>query len=202
MSTGSERTNPYGGAQHVTEPIAVSFGVEELDEAECWRLVSQARLGRFAVTASDGMPDVFPMNYLVNDRQIFVRSAAGGKLRSIAARPGVAFEVDGATTTHFWSVVVHGLAHRLDADDEIERSGVLELQSLNPTPKNDFVRLTPSTITGRRFERGVRADNGAPIPQMGAEVAAVIDLHDGSWNKPERIPHLPPFLPSHHGTLG
>lgn len=192
MSTRDENTNPYASTPHETEAIPLSFGVEELDEAECWRLVATGGLGRFAVTAADGMPDIFPMNYLVHDRQIFVRSAPGGKLRSIAARPGVAFEVDGATTTHFWSVVVHGRAHRLDADDEITSSGVLDLASLSPTPKNDFVRVSPSTITGRRFERGSRHDHDASSA-MGAGAAAVVDLHDGSWNKPEPIPHFTPF---------
>lgn len=167
MSTQSDEPNPYAGAQHATEPIAVSFGVEELDDEECWRLIARGSLGRLAVVAGDGMPDVFPMNFLVRDRHIFLRTAPGGKLQSVAARPAVAFEVDGATTTHFWSVVVHGLAQRLDADDAIEMSGVLDLQSLNPIPKNDFVELRPTTITGRRFPRGVRAssETGSPCSE-------------------------------------
>ena len=42
----------------------------------------------------------------------------------------------------------------VDADDEIEASGVLDLQSANPTAKNDFVCITPREITGRRFHLG------------------------------------------------
>lgn len=180
-----------------TGATSAAEGVEELAESECWRLAASGRLGRFAVTAVDGMPEIFPMNYLVHDRRIYVRSAPGGKLRSIASRPGVAFEVDGATSTHFWSVVVHGLARRLDADDEIERSGALDLLSLSPTPKHDFIEIAPSTITGRRFSRGMRQDSGATIaPVMGAGVAARVDLNDGSRHKPEPIPHVPPLRPT------
>jgi hypothetical protein len=36
-------------------------------------------------------------------------------------------------------------------DDEIETSGVLDLASWNPQEKNNYVRITPTGISGRRF---------------------------------------------------
>lgn len=129
-----------------------THAVQELADEECWRLLVHGSLGRLAVQSTDGAPDIFPVNYLASqDRRLYLRSAPGSKLMAIAAHPEVAFEIDGYTDVVAWSVVVRGTAERLDADDEIEASGVLELESWNPTAKYDFVRITPRSTTGRSF---------------------------------------------------
>lgn len=133
-------------------------GVESLRVEECWRLVGERALGRLAVIGADGGPDVFPVNTLVRGRRIYLRSGPGEKLVQLAARPRVAVEFDGGEPPWRWSVVVRGTARRLDRDDEIEESGVLELVSLSPTPKHDFVRVDPASVTGRRF----RTDHPEP----------------------------------------
>jgi uncharacterized protein len=115
-----------------------------------WELLRSETAGRLAVVAADGV-DVFPVNYLVDRGTILFRSAPGTKLLDIAHEPTVAFEVDGVDHRHRWSVVVRGDARRLDADDEIERSGVLGLPTLTPLPTHNYVRITPRVVTGRRF---------------------------------------------------
>ncbi|MES2170451.1 MAG: pyridoxamine 5'-phosphate oxidase family protein [Actinomycetota bacterium] len=123
---------------------------EDLGPAECWRLLGTKDLGRLALTAIDGV-DIFPVNYTVNDGLLYFRTAPGKKMIDLTGDPIVAFEADGTANRHRWSVVVRGRAERVNFDIEIETSGVNELKSLSPTTKWNYVRITPSAITGRRF---------------------------------------------------
>lgn len=129
-----------------------SPAVDELAPDECWRLLRSTGLGRLA-TAVDGVPGIFPVNYLVHENTILFRSAPGSKLVQITNDPTVAFEVDGFDNRWHWSVIIHGTAKRLDDDRDIIGSGVLELVSWSPTKKYNYVRITPLDITGRRIDR-------------------------------------------------
>lgn len=131
-------------------------GLRALAPDACWELLRGASLGRLAVAADDGV-DVFPVNYLVDRDTVVFRTAPGTKLVGIAHDPVVAFEVDGADDVYRWSVVVRGKARRLDADDDIERSGVLALPTLTPTEKHNYVRITPRVVTGQRYRWEGRA---------------------------------------------
>lgn len=160
--------------------------VEVMSDAECWRLLVHSKLARLAVEAIDGAPDIFPVNYVASqDRRLYLRSAPGSKLMAIAAHSSVALEIDGYDDTVAWSVVVRGVAERLDADDEIEASGVLQLVSWSPTTKHDFVRITPRATTGRRF----RISGG--LAQRFAATPAV-DSAPASGHRPHEIPHFTP----------
>jgi uncharacterized protein len=125
---------------------------DELTPAECWTMLRSTGLGRLA-TAVDGVAGIFPVNYLVHDNAILFRSAPGSKLVSITNDPTVAFEVDGFDARWHWSVVIHGIAKRLGDDGDIIESGVQELVSWSPTKKYNYVRITPTDITGRRIDR-------------------------------------------------
>jgi nitroimidazol reductase NimA-like FMN-containing flavoprotein (pyridoxamine 5'-phosphate oxidase superfamily) len=132
--------------------------VEDLSAEECWRLLAAAPLGRLATAVVDPATgeltlDVFPVNFLVHEAAIFFRTGPGAKLMELTANDKVAFEVDGETGLATWSVVVHGRAHRLMMDREIEESGVLDLEAVHPTEKWNYVRITVDSITGIRFGR-------------------------------------------------
>ena len=132
--------------------------VEDLSAEECWRLLAAAPLGRLATAVVDPATgeltlDVFPVNFLVHEAAIFFRTGPGAKLMELTANDKVAFEVDGETGRATWSVVVHGRAHRLMMDREIEESGVLDLEAVHPTGKWNYVRITVDSITGIRFGR-------------------------------------------------
>lgn len=124
--------------------------VEKLTAAQCWELLATAAVGRLAVATEEGV-DIFPVNYLVKDQAVYFASAPGSKLVKLTRRPVVAFESDGVADRRRWSVVVKGRAVRLDSDVDIRQSGVLELASLNPTDKWNYIRITANQITGRRF---------------------------------------------------
>lgn len=138
------------GHRDTVEDVA---SVEVLDPAESWRLLRGNGLGRLAVIGADGGPELFPVNYLPHGGCVYIRSAPGTKLMGLIDRPAAAFEVDGEDAQCRWSVVLRGSAHRLSFDADIEESGVLELLSWSPVTKNNFIRLVPRTVTGRRFVR-------------------------------------------------
>ena len=127
-------------------------GLEELDEQQCWELASQRSIGRLAVSVGN-KPDVFPVNYVVHDGTIIVKTSAGLKLAAATIGPGVAFEVDALDEqTHTgWSVVFRGVATEIEALDDILEAESLGIQTWADSDKRRFLRITPSVITGRRI---------------------------------------------------
>lgn len=189
------------GTDAATPQPAATSGVEELTTAECWRLLEASRIGRIAIATAAGRPELFPVNYAVHDGNLYFRSAPGTKLMRLAQRPAVAFEIDGSDDHHYWSVIVGATATRMDADAEIEASGVLRLPTLTPTLKYDFVRLTPVEVTGRRFLRhALRMAPTAPIrtldsPPRTQHIDGPPVAPKTQHTKPTPIPHLAPSRP-------
>jgi osmotically-inducible protein OsmY len=132
------------------EAPAEPSAVEELQPAECFRLLAGSALGRLAVEDESGV-DVFPVNYLVHENSIYFRSGPGTKLIRLTGAPHVAFEVDGEEHGLTWSVVVKGVAHRLDSDEEIRASGIDEGLTAHPSEKLNYIRIRPQQVSGRRF---------------------------------------------------
>jgi nitroimidazol reductase NimA-like FMN-containing flavoprotein (pyridoxamine 5'-phosphate oxidase superfamily) len=122
----------------------------ELTWEKCWELLEQDSFGRLSVITDFGA-DIFPINYTVHERALYMRTAPGTKLVDIIKYPLVAFEIDGRRAGMHWSVVVKGEAQRISSDAEIEASGVLSLHTATPTPKWNYIRIRPDAITGRQF---------------------------------------------------
>lgn len=170
-------------------------GPAHLTTAECWELLEHASLGRLAVTDSTGMPDVYPINFRAHEGAVYLRTARDTKLARITARPMAALEVDGEDEDSRWSVVLRGDAEQVRNEQEIHRSGVLLVQSASPKFKPYVIKLTPRSVTGRRFSR--RPPDAAPPRHVGREeqppipVTAQPDAHVP--RHPEPIPHRPPL---------
>lgn len=126
--------------------------IEELDSDECWRLLARTEVGRLAVSIANH-PDIFPINYIVDDESVVFRSAAGTKLAAAVLGRGIAFEIDGydAERGEAWSVVVKGSAHEVDDMGERMQAEDLPLFPWHVGPKPNFVRIQPEIVTGRRF---------------------------------------------------
>jgi nitroimidazol reductase NimA-like FMN-containing flavoprotein (pyridoxamine 5'-phosphate oxidase superfamily) len=125
--------------------------VEVLSDRECWRLLRESVVGRLAVT-TDGDPDIFPVNPIVDHGTIVFRTAAGTKLAATKGK-NVAFEVDGydSDTSQAWSVVVKGRAVEILEREETLRALRLPLYPWQSGRKPRFVRIEATTLTGRRF---------------------------------------------------
>lgn len=147
--------------------------IEHLDVESCRRLLRTHELGRLAVRRDETV-DIFPINYLVHDDQLYFRSAPGSKLAELSVSPEVAFEIDGRAGKRLWSVVVHGVARRLSADEEIERSGIETLRAAHPSEKNNFVTISTDSISGREFRGTARRWNAGSIVIIGAVFVALI----------------------------
>ena len=134
-----------------------------LELNECWALLRDEDYGRLAVAGEDG-PDIFPINVRVDHATIVFRSAAGSKLAALRREPRVAFEVDGHDDVDgtAWSVVIRGIArvvsNQYDALEVVEL-GVTPWQR---GPKPEFVRIEPTTVSGRRFQRSQRSEWSVP----------------------------------------
>lgn len=126
--------------------------VETLDERECWELLQLAPLGRIALTAA-GEIDIFPINFAVHAGALWFRTAPGTKLVELTVHPEVALEIDGWDDAEAYSVVVKGVAERLEHGAEIDEAERLGLTPWVPTLKYRWVRIRPRTVTGRRFRR-------------------------------------------------
>lgn len=131
-----------------------------LDDDECWNLLARHQLGRLAVTVQ-GQPDIFPVNFVTDGGRVLFRTAPGSKLAELSVNPRVAFEVDEHDDESAASVVVKGVAARLELQREIDEADALPLAPWLPTLKYRWVRITPTSITGRLFARGPEPDRYA-----------------------------------------
>lgn len=123
---------------------------EVLTARECWDRLREVQVGRLAVTLADG-PDIFPVNYLTDHGTVVFRTGAGTKPAAIEADARVALEADGVVDGVAWSVVIRGRAELIKRPDEILESFSLPLTPWQGGKKDQFVRIVPDVVSGRRF---------------------------------------------------
>lgn len=129
--------------------------ITPLEDEEIWDLLSMIPIGRLA-TAAAGEPDIFPVNFAVVDREIYINTTPGSKLVEAAVNPRVAFEVDQWGPDFARSVVVKGTVKILDTEAELATAEATGLFSYTTTEKTEWLRISPTDVTGRRFARAVR----------------------------------------------
>lgn len=168
---------------------------EILSESECWELLDETAIGRLAVDIA-GQPDIFPINFIVDKSGIVFRSAAGTKLAGAVLNGFVAFEIDGYEPSErtAWSVVVKGRASQIERMQEVFDAEHLPLFPWLAWEKPNFVRIDPTSVTGRRYhivddatpdtslgwDQEERADNRGEELRVSAESDA--EFHRGAPN--------------------
>ena len=127
-------------------------GLEILDEDTCWQLLSTNYVGRLAVSVAN-QPEVFPVNYVVDDHSLVFVTAEGTKLAAAVLGAGVAFEIDNVDPMFQsgWSVLVRGKAREVEALDELMHVQELPLAQWSSHDKRRWVRIAAMTVTGRRI---------------------------------------------------
>ncbi|WP_199848049.1 pyridoxamine 5'-phosphate oxidase family protein [Streptomyces dysideae] len=128
----------------------------ELDSAESLRLLGSVSFGRIVFT-QHALPTIRPVNHVLDDGDIVIRTHEGAALTSRtrqAGAPGVvvAYEADVIDPdTHLgWSVVVTGYAHLVTDARDLARYQEL----LHPWVERamDYaVRIRPDLVTGVRL---------------------------------------------------
>lgn len=134
-------------------------GMQVLGTQACWDLLRSSEVGRLAVSITNH-PDIFPINYVVDDDSIVFRTAPGTKLAAAVLGTAVAFETDGyePDAGEAWSVVIKGTAEQIEGWLDKDRAERLPLFPWNASPKFEFVRIVTEEISGRRFHV---SDHGA-----------------------------------------
>jgi nitroimidazol reductase NimA-like FMN-containing flavoprotein (pyridoxamine 5'-phosphate oxidase superfamily) len=122
-----------------------------LSRTESLDLLASASLGRVVLSAH-ALPTALPVNYVLDGDRIVFRSGEGVKLSAAQSGTVVAFQVD-----HFdselrigWSVVVTGLARRIQDPREIEMAVELDIPTwIEPSDDFGFVQIDIGSVTGR-----------------------------------------------------
>jgi nitroimidazol reductase NimA-like FMN-containing flavoprotein (pyridoxamine 5'-phosphate oxidase superfamily) len=136
--------------------MATSSSGEELTEDECLALLQDCEYGRLAVRSGNDGVDVFPVNFVIHQDAVLLRTGSGTKMDSVRSEPRVAFQADHLDheTGVAWSVVVKGdAAEVIDHDERFALLNVT-IDTLDPHLKPHFIRLRPVSTTGRRFSFG------------------------------------------------
>jgi nitroimidazol reductase NimA-like FMN-containing flavoprotein (pyridoxamine 5'-phosphate oxidase superfamily) len=89
--------------------------VDRLTVAECRELLDSHHFGRLGMDYVGVFPSIIPVNYLLNEGKIVIRTDAGSKLSAAIRGAPVAFELDGVDETCQvgWTVVLHGHAEEV-----------------------------------------------------------------------------------------
>lgn len=140
--------------------------LEHLSRDECMRLMGSVPVGRIVYTRQ-ALPAVELVNFALDDRDIIIRTDAGGKLAAATRGAVVAFEADSLDVTGHagWSVTVVGHATAVTDREEIRRLEQLPLTPWAPGKRDHFVRISSVIVNGRRIEAGqlARGSDARPI---------------------------------------
>lgn len=124
--------------------------LRELSRDECLQMLQAHSVGRIAVT-HQALPVIIPVNYVVDGNTIVFRTRREGILGRACRSAVVAFEIDDIADDgqSGSSVVVVGVADLLDSSEQLRllHSGPA---SALADQADQFVRITPGTVTGRQ----------------------------------------------------
>jgi hypothetical protein len=125
-----------------------------LEPTECLRLLGAVALGRIVFTA-DGLPAIRPVNHVLVDGDIVIRTRLGASLPTEGVRRGkvvVAYEADeiDAATHTGWSVVATGVAELVREPAELARYAGGQ-HGRADQPVDCAIRIRPELVTGYRM---------------------------------------------------
>ena len=143
---------------HVAPPSADSrraalLDIVEISEDECILLLATQDMGRLAVVLG-GKPQIFPVNYGIDERTLIFRTAPGTKLMA-STLGDIAFEVDAfdPVSLQGWAVEVRGLGR--DVTSGLDATSV-RLRSVELLPwvagaKDHWIAIVDPVFSGRRL---------------------------------------------------
>jgi len=141
-----------GATSHSQAPLDRQ-GLEVLPLQECMRLLGRVPVGRVAFV-SRGEVVVVPVNHARDGSAVVFRTGEGAIQSAAARRHVVSFEVDDYDVEQRtgWSVLLKGTLDLVTDEAEVDR---LREHGLHPwadaTGRPHWVRMTPTTVSGRRI---------------------------------------------------
>lgn len=129
-----------------------------LDRGESLRLLATVPVGRLIFTVN-ALPTVRPMNFVLVDGLILLRTAADSAVARKAGGAVVAFEADelDSGTCSGWSVTVTGRAALVTDPGAIVGYRGIRLVPWAPGAHEVFLTITTELIDGRRVRRRTQA---------------------------------------------
>lgn len=126
--------------------------LDVLTTQECLTLLGARAVGRVALTHR-ALPVVLPVSYVLEGRDLLLRTHPGSALA--AGRDGVvvAFETDNIddVARTGWTVLVVGMMRELTGAQELVHAQQLDLIAWPGEDRSSLVRITSAQITGRRL---------------------------------------------------
>lgn len=130
--------------------------LQKLSRAECLSLLPTVSVGRLGVSIQ-ALPAILPVNFVLHDEEIILRSVAGTKLDAATAQAVVAFEADdyGPDGEWGWSVLVQGVAEEITDADELAavRSLRIAAWAFPAGEAYRYLKIDTKLISGRKFAR-------------------------------------------------
>lgn len=125
--------------------------LQELSVEECWELAPGNGLARIGWNAPGG-PVVIPVNHVVRDDTVWIRTSAHSQLAEQVDESQVAVLVDEIDSeTHVgWSVQFKGRAAVLYREEQVPPE-VLTLRPWPAEPRPLWIKLAPTEVNGRRL---------------------------------------------------
>jgi nitroimidazol reductase NimA-like FMN-containing flavoprotein (pyridoxamine 5'-phosphate oxidase superfamily) len=139
--------------------VNVDSELEVLSPEECISLAATMPIGRIVFT-DRALPAVQPVNFLIDDGTVIIRTAQGSKLAAATRNAIVAFEIDefDHLSQAGWSVTLVGRAQSVRDPAESDRLARLPLHTWAPGPRDRFIRIRPEHISGRRIPAAIRSN--------------------------------------------
>jgi nitroimidazol reductase NimA-like FMN-containing flavoprotein (pyridoxamine 5'-phosphate oxidase superfamily) len=134
-------------------PEGAGQWVEDLPATVCWQLLRAGEFGRLAFTAHSGAPVILPVNYVVHEQAVVIRTGPGPKLGAAGRADLVAFEIDeiDVVSRTGWSVVVSGRARQVRSQREREELDKVGVTPWAAGPRDEYVVIEPRHIAGRQL---------------------------------------------------
>lgn len=125
---------------------------KELSEAECRRRLAGGGVGRIALPG-EGAPIIRPVNFLVHEGVIVIRTGEGALIRAGEHGTPASFEIDGIDPLEHtgWSVVVVGKIAIHPREDAL---GALPLRAWASGQKSRHVMISLDAISGLQIPSG------------------------------------------------
>lgn len=128
-------------------------GLEAFDPDECRRRLGRGGIGRIALRGGEAAPTLRPVNFVLRDDVVIIRTGDGSILASARRGEAVSFEIDEIDALEHtgWSVVAVGKLTELPTN---ESNLKLPVRPWASGAKDRFVGLSIESVTGMRIPAG------------------------------------------------